>query len=102
MYVAEAHAKNEWPVGQQISRIDQPTSLEQRVTAAKRFVEVHGVRMPVLVDTMSDEFLHTWGAWPFRFYGLDAAGCVALKPQPGQDSPSCYNLQELEEWLASL
>jgi len=101
VYVAEAHARDEWPVGQRISAIEQPTTLEQRVAAARSFVEMHGVRMDVLVDTMSNEFLHTWGSWPFRFYGLEA-GCVALKAQPGQDSPSCYNLQDLEDWLASL
>ena len=36
VYIAEAHAKDEWPVGSAISCCDQPVELQQRMDLAKQ------------------------------------------------------------------
>jgi hypothetical protein len=40
IYIAEAHSRNEWPVGKTISCVDQPTTLEQRLKMHKNFKRI--------------------------------------------------------------
>ena len=39
VYIQEAHAKDEWPVGEQVSFCEQPKTLEARLAVARHFVE---------------------------------------------------------------
>ena len=93
VYLAEAHAKDQWPVGASVSFCDAPQSMRERVDlASKLYLDPrnrrqtllptggllggeHGAGLstsvPVLVDsTRDDAFLNTYSAWPLRFYGL--------------------------------
>jgi hypothetical protein len=65
--VREAHAADEWPLGQH-STANAHQSLEQRVGAARVFVDRHSVTIPVGVDGMADGFMLTFKAHPERFY----------------------------------
>jgi len=67
VYIAEAHASDIWPLGKHVS-ITNHKSIEERMSAAKRMVEEFGCKIPILLDTMSDEFDKQYAVWPERYY----------------------------------
>lgn len=97
IYIAEAHARDQWPAGKTISCVDQPTQLEQRLENARRFQEKFNFEMPMLVDSMDNTFHKTYGSWPFRFYVIHD-GKLVLKPEPGETTYA-YDLDELDHWI---
>ena len=97
IYIAEAHARDQWPVGKTISCVDQPTTLEQRLENARQFKKKFSFEMPMLVDSMDNAFHTTYGAWPFRFYVIND-GKLMLKAEPGETTYA-YNLDELDTWI---
>ena len=99
IYIAEAHARDQWPVGKTISCVDQPTTLEQRLENARQCKATFNFEMPMLVDTMDDTFHCTYGAWPFRFYVV-FQGKLIFKAEPNEQN-FCYDLQELDAWVSS-
>jgi len=98
VYIEEAHARDEWPIGATISCIDQPKTLEERVSAAREFVSEFDYRIPVLIDSMDNHFQKAFAVWPFRFYVIEG-GRVALKAEPSLTSHK-YDIDELDRWLA--
>jgi len=66
VYITEAHASDEWPVGERVSFTPQPTSIEQRCRLARGLC--NGDDLPMLVDNMSNTFESEFAAWPFRFF----------------------------------
>ena len=62
VYVAEAHAQDEWPLrsarfsadGQPVV-VDQPRTLDARLGLARRFKADYGIESPLLVDDPADE-----------------------------------------------
>lgn len=97
IYIAEAHAKDQWPVGKTISCVDQPTSIEQRLENARQCKERFCFEIPMLVDNMDNSFHLTYGAWPFRFY-LIHQGELIFKAEPNHDT-FCYDLNEIDTCL---
>lgn len=67
VYILEAHAEDEWKLGNKIC-IKQHKTLEERMEAARKFKEENGVKIPILVDTMDNVFNGEFAAWPTRFY----------------------------------
>lgn len=67
IYIAEAHAIDEWPVGDPL-KIMQPISTIERVGIASKFKKDYNFLLPMLVDTVQNEFEQTYSAWPIRFY----------------------------------
>jgi len=98
IYIAEAHARNEWPVGKTISCVDQPTTLFQRLENARQFQKNFNFQMPMLVDNMENTFHATYGSWPFRFYVIHD-GKLVLKAEPDQIDFG-YNIDEIDNWIA--
>jgi hypothetical protein len=107
VYIAEAHASDQWPVGQSVSVCAAPRDLTARVALAARLCRERGVRAPVLVDDPAgDGFLERFAAWPVRFYGLEllgggadeAAVSVPFAAQP-HASDCNYHEDDLEDWL---
>jgi len=98
VYITEAHAADEWPVGARVSFCKQPRTLEERETLARSFRENFQVSFPLLIDSMADEFMHAFAAWPYRFY-IVQAGKVLLKAMPDQ-SGAAYDVESVGEWLA--
>jgi len=97
IYIAEAHARDQWPVGKTISCVDQPTTLEQRLKNAQEFQKNFNFQMPMLVDNMNNSFHHTYGSWPFRFFVI-SDGKLILKAEPQQEIFS-YNVNEIDHWI---
>jgi len=87
VYVAEAHAEDEWPIssarynaGRGPVRVTQPTTGAERRALAQRFQRdfdpAGDVFDDVLVDDVEagDEFERAFAPWPFRFFGV-SSGC---------------------------
>ena len=81
VYVAEAHAQDEWPLrsarfsadGQPVV-VDQPRTLEQRLGLARRFAADYGIESPLYVDNPADEaFERLYAPWPLRLYVVRGA-----------------------------
>lgn len=70
VYLAEAHAQNQWPIGSHI-KISAHRTLDDRRAAAQQLVQELAWSVdaiPVWCDNMHDTFLETLAAWPLRFY----------------------------------
>jgi len=67
VYINEAHATDEWPLGVKYC-VEQPKTLETRLEVANGFVKDFDFKLPMLVDTMDNEFDAKFAAWPERLY----------------------------------
>ncbi|CAF1577391.1 unnamed protein product [Rotaria sp. Silwood1] len=97
IYIAEAHARDQWPAGKTISCVDQPKTLEQRLENACQFKNKYNFEMLMLVDSMDNTFHKTYGSWPFRFYIINN-GKLIFKAEPGETTYA-YDLNELDTWI---
>jgi len=112
VYITEAHANDEWPVGKMVSFCAQPKTQGDRCLLARQFrsvyvntsetraiddVEVNSVS--VAADTITNEFDMQYSCWPFRYYVVHS-GRVALKAQPHAYTHR-YHTSEVEEWLTN-
>lgn len=101
VYITEAHAVDEWPLGDQISVCNQPRSNSDRLELANSYRTQFELEVPLLVDTIDNHFESKYSLWPFRFY-IMVAGRIVLKAQPhGQDDPReySYDIDEIRQWL---
>lgn len=75
MYIHEAHADDIWPLGYGVRN---HRNIEERWAACDAFLERYAVLRhavdDVVVDSMADEFLHRNGAWPERYFFVNAQG----------------------------
>lgn len=99
MYITEAHAADEWPVGPSISFCTQPKETSERCVLARKFVEKTKLDMPIVVDTLENQFESAFAAWPLRFFVVKD-GKVVFKAQPNLDDYA-YDVLDLSDWLAA-
>lgn len=95
VYIAEAHAIDEWPVGERLA-ITQHTTMDERILAAKRFIRNSGFELEMVVDAMEDSFLCALAAWPTRFY-VALQGRLEYVAMPRTDHT--YSIGEVEAWI---
>jgi len=81
VYIVEAHAVDEWPVGDPL-KIAQPICTAERCGVARAFVREYGYQIPMVVDTITNEFSETFAAWPIRFYVIEEGRKLVFKAQP--------------------
>jgi len=98
IYITEAHAADEWPVGARLSFCNQPTTVPERCELARGYVESYDMTIPVLVDNMDNNFRDKFSAWPFRFYVVNN-GKVEFKAQPDPEKSYTYDVNTLGKWL---
>jgi len=101
VYIQEAHATDEWPVGDGyggLKGFKQPKTLEQRIAVAKEFVGDFTYGVPMVVDTMSNQFDNAFASWPVRYYILHK-GRIYYKAQPNAEEYT-YSVEELRAALA--
>jgi hypothetical protein len=98
VYILEAHACDEWPINNKI-KIPQHQSLADRIKAANDFKTTYAVKVPLVVDSMKDQFVNTFAAWPERYY-LIKDRKIAVIGHPG---PMGYNSanwpKEIRSWI---
>jgi len=97
VYITEAHAKDEWPVGKTISFCNQPKVISERCDLARKYSEDNQLTIPVVVDTMDNSFESKFAAWPVRFYVVKN-GKLVFKAQPNTEHYA-YDPTELSKWL---
>lgn len=108
MYVTEAHAEDEWPIGSRYNSkpcVNQPTTTSERRTIAQKMCADLGVdaaapHLPVFVDVveLDNAFDKAYASWPIRFYGIkDSVLAFIAQPKHGM-----YDITQLEEWIAAL
>ncbi len=96
IYIREAHASDEWKLGNIVS-IPQHKTIEDRLEAARAFVKDYGWSGMVVVDTMSNELDDTFAIWPERYVVVDKTGCISHISEP--HSFRGYNHQTLESHI---
>jgi len=75
VYILEAHAVDEWPIssaryspkGTPVS-FAQHKEIRERHDAAQQFVTDFNYCIPMVLDTMDDEFQKAYAPWPIRIY----------------------------------
>lgn len=86
VYIREAHPEDGWVVSmnrEQDIAFQDPTSNEEREAVAEACAIRLKIRMPVVIDDMSDEIASAYGALPDRLYLIDQEGDVAYQGEPG-------------------
>lgn len=97
VYIAESHAVDEWPVGETIVK-KQHTTLTERIVACQECLDDFGLSWPTVVDTIQNEFHHTYSCWPIRFYLINH-GVLDHVARPSKNG---YDLRQIENWLDGL
>jgi len=80
VYISEAHANDEWPLGVKYC-YNQPKIIKTRLEIANDFVRDFNFKISMLVDTMDNEFDSLFAAWPERFYIVED-GVLTLVGEP--------------------
>jgi len=93
VYVAEAHAQDEWRLSGSVM-VDQPRSSAERLRVARRFRAALDWRLPLLADPPEGvPFERLFAPWPLTFYVVGHDGRLAYLPEPIDDA---FDLCEVE------
>jgi ABC-type uncharacterized transport system ATPase subunit len=102
IYIAEAHATDEWPISSARSSITgkainfrQAVSDEERIAAAKQFIKDYSFEIPTVIDLISNPFEEVFASWPLRFYVIHK-GKLVYKAQPKN---STYEFEDVRSFL---
>jgi Iodothyronine deiodinase len=97
IYIEEAHALDEWPIGSRIAYA-QPKSDADRLSIAQDFIAATGYRLPMLVDPVSraNPFSRLYAPWPIRFYIIDQHDTFSFIAAPVGCS---FSLNEISQAL---
>ena len=88
-----------WPAPVPDGRpVSAPTVFEERLALVTRFANTLGNEVPFLVDDLSDAAMGAYDAYPFRIYGIDPDGTIAVPSGKGAHGFE-PTLQRLEAWL---
>jgi len=97
VYICEAHASDEWPVGATISRATQPKTIKDRLQLALQFKSEKRLTLPLFIDTTDNQFQKEYSAWPFRYYVIQG-NRLFFKAEPDVISLR-YDISELFDIL---
>jgi hypothetical protein len=102
VYIREAHPEDGWVISmnrEQDIEFNDPTSNEERQTAATNCAIRLKIKMPVVVDDIDDRIASHYGALPDRLYLIDKGGKVAYQGEPG---PWGFDPNKLEKAIKML
>lgn len=95
VYIMEAHACDEWPIGSSVE-VKQAKTTEDRIKACGDCCDKLNVSIPVVLDSLpQNEFNDVYACWPLRFYLIDQ-GIIEHIAMP---TNGAYNPLEIDEWL---
>jgi len=103
VYIEEAHALDEWPMGDGATGSDfkgivQARTLAERAEAAKLLHTELGYESPLVLDNMENEVRIKYACWPLRFYVIDGDQ-IWYKAQP---SGYRYSVPALRDSIRAL
>lgn len=74
IYITEAHAQNEWPIGSRL-RYNQPRQTQERSNIVNEYIRDTQMNIPLLIDpvcehdsTLNNPFETIYAPWPIRYY----------------------------------
>ena len=90
VYIAEAHAMDEWPVtSERFSKsgpiiVNQPKNSYDRCFLAQRFQSEYDLKMDLIIDIPEngDQFEKLFAPWPLRFYLLSSHNELKFVAEP--------------------
>ena len=97
VYIQEAHPTDGWQVAHNLNDEvlhEQPRTIEARAELAEVCALQLDMRMPMLLDNMSNEVDTLYAALPERLYVLDSDGVVTFRTvvgSPGFDVDAWHN-----------
>jgi len=94
VYILEAHAADEWPIGSSVV-INQHKTIEERAAACASCCDTLSVNIPTVLDSIDNSFNNQYACWPLRFYLIDN-GVIEHIPMP---TNGAYNPLEIDQWL---
>jgi len=104
VYIAEAHASDEWPVGHS-EQIRQPRNTPNRLEVARERLADLGVgdEFLCLVDSVEGNYFHeTYAVWPFRWFIVDGNNKKERNILSiAQPRSSGYDVKELVAWIVN-
>ena len=95
IYIREAHPEDGWVLTSNRDAgiaLADPTTEEERGSAAEACAVRMKIRMPVLLDGLDDEVARQYGGWPDRLYLVGRNGRIAFQ---GGEGPFGFNPDEL-------
>lgn len=95
MYICEAHACDEWPIGSSVV-IEQHKTIEDRSEACAQCCDALNIRLPTVLDSIENDFNNTYACWPLRFWLIDQ-GVIEHVAMPKEGA---YDPAEIDQWLA--
>jgi len=96
IYIAEAHAQDQWPLGQHVCVL-QHKDVDERRHIAGAFCETVDYKIHMVVDDISNNFMNAYWGHPERFYIINE-GKLALKAQPTDDG--WYIYEDIPNWIS--
>lgn len=99
IYIIEAHACDEWPLGKKLC-IPQHKTLEDRMKAAKSFIEHFDYKIPLVIDPITNAFNNAFAAWPERYFIIHK-NKVAYISEPGEFGNTSHWIPDLNAWLST-
>jgi len=97
VYISEAHAQDEWPLGNHVC-LNQHKTMEERLSVAKDFQEKYDFKLPLLVDTMENTLDNLYACWPERFF-IIVDGKMELIAEP--TNAFGYERRQISRFLES-
>lgn len=98
IYIAEAHAKDTWPIAYKYER-PRPKTQEERRASSEEFTEINKEyfkNWTIAIDKVyKDEFNNTFSSWPTRFFVIKNRK-LAYKAQPNERE---FKFSDLEIYL---
>ena len=94
VYIEEAHPKEGWRFEGNVV-IGTHHCLEERFAAAEKLQDICKPNCPILVDSMSNEAMYNYKAYPERLKIINDGELGYV----GGIGPLWYNLDEVREWL---
>lgn len=96
VYTEEAHSKESWVFPSNSFQYEQHKNLDDRIAAAKDiFTVIDNIPFPVVVDSMDNEAMETYGVRPMRM-------CIVLDGRLvfyGGLGPIDYKVDDATDWL---
>jgi len=106
VYIAEAHPRDQWPIGDDhdssITSLEQHATLDARRAAARLFASKLCWPFEVAVDALGDPFERAFAAWPMRLFVVHSDGATlahVASPTPGMYTYTTHSTAEAIEAL---
>jgi len=99
VYVTEAHAEDEWPIGSKFAKSkpchNQPQTTAERCHIARLIQDDISKDITFLVDPIANGFEKAFAPWPIRFYVVEQQK-LTFQAEP----KNCmYDIRDLRRFL---